>query len=418
MIPSRFSLFLFIVMFVVSATAQPTRNLPPLPIPLGKTPAPLPPLTNLPPFVSIYDPKPAPPAEARPPATSTIVALEPRKVSVASPAATPEPTTTTTAPVASASNPTPAPAAPKPPALSPEERKARVALLNQILSDAMLEAGKYNKLFRDLSAEETRLSERFNDKGEVEFTRKVSCDLVVYQSRLSETMGYEYRQAKAINGKAQKIDEKNITKFFQKLLKASSVQRELDLINEVGFQYDLPLGASFYGLTLFQWREIEPWAIQDVGFDVLGREFLDGVETVVLYYQQTQTNSRLEWELPGGFGFAKPEQRVRGRLWLDIKNMQIRQGEREMWVKLAANQEPLRIWRQTLSYKPSLYGVWVPRKFVSDFYFRITRNKDGSLTAAQSGRLTSEYGEFKRFDVTSEEQEKKTILKEPAKPNS
>ncbi len=403
------SLLLFGVLFMVSGLAQTARV--PLPIPLGET-RPVIPLINLPPFVSIYDPPPTPPVVLELPVALTIIEAARKKAEPAIPLTIPAP------PAAVSIAPAPVIAVPAAsPPLSPEERKARVTLLTKILTMANEEAHKYNRLFRDLSAEETRLSEQFNEKGEIKQKRKVVLDMVVYQSRLDEQMGYEYRNAKMIEGKAQKVDDKRIEKFFQKLLQADSLGTELNLINAEGFQHDLPLGASFYGLTLHQWREIEAWALADMGFQVVGREVLDGSEVVVLFYQQTRSDKRLEWELPSGFGYARAEQSVRGHLWLDVNTLQIRQGEREMWVTLSNTQAPLRIWRQTMSYRPSSYGIWVPKKFVSDFFFRIERSKDGVLTVSQTGRLTSEYGDFKRFAVSSEEQDKKTLLKEPATPS-
>jgi hypothetical protein len=407
MFPSRLLLIFTVCILTLasSARAQSSSSSKPLPIPLGRTPSPPPPLTNLPPFVSIYDPAlPAATIAAPivPDASIAFTIIEAARIKV---------------------EPVPAPVAapavrvsPPPPPLSPEERNARIAVLSKIITAANIEAERYNKLFRDLSAEETRLSERFSEKGEVKQTRKVVCEVVVYQSRLSERMAYEYRSAKSIDGKPQKLDEKRIEKFFQKLLKADSVKAELDLINQEGFQHDLSLGSSFYGMTLHQWREIEPWALADVGYQVMGREMLNGSETVVVAYQQTRPNERLKWDMPLSFGFASVGQNVRGRLWLDSNSLQIRQGEREMWVTLSNAQSPIRIWRQTMQYKPSPYGIWVPRKFVSEFFYHIERSKEGLVTVTQTGRLTSEYGEFKRFDVTSEEQEKKTILKEPISP--
>jgi hypothetical protein len=402
----------FILVLASASLAQSSQSLKPPPIPLGRAPSPPPPLTNLPPFVSIYDPvlvpsatTTAPPVAPDPPLAFTIteaagIKVEPAPVPVVAPSAAPA------KPVLRVS--------PPPPPLSPEERNARIAVLKKIIPAANIEAERYNKLFRDLSAEETRISERFNEKGEIKQTRKVVCELVVYQSRLSERMAYEYRNAKSIDGKSQKLDEKRIEKFFQKLLKADSINAELNLINQEGLQHDLSLGSSFYGLTLHQWREIEPWALADVGFQVTGREILNGSETVVVAYQQTRPNERLKWYMPLSLGFASVEQNVRGHLWLDSNSLQIRQAEREMWVTVSNAQAPIRIWRQTMQYKPSPYGIWVPQKFVSEFFYHIERNKEGFLTVSQTGRLTSEYGEFKRFDVTSEEQEKKTILKAPS----
>lgn len=385
-------------------TAQAQAKREPVPIPLGRTaPAPLP-LTNLPPFESVYERKPSPaptnPVPAQP-------EDRPAPVPVA-PAAT--------EPAAAAPKSLPAPVTPPAPLLSAEERKARSVLLTQILSLAVPQTQKYNQSFRDLSAEEIRVSERFDRKGETKQQRRIICDLVVYQSRLEPTLVYEYRSAKTVDGKAIKQDEKHLEKFFQKLLKAKTTKAELDLMNEEGFQYDLPLGGSFYGLTLFQWREILPFALADVGFEVPGREIVEGKETVVIFYRQLRVNPKLEWHLPKGLGLERGQQFVRGRLWLDAVTMQIWRGERELTLLLPGEKEVVPMWRQTMSYKTSPYGIFVPQKFVAEYLYFIERGKDGHLASTLSGRLTSEFGEFKRFDVTSEEQDKKTILKDEPKP--
>jgi hypothetical protein len=56
--------------------------------------------------------------------------------------------------------------------------------------------------------------------------------------------------------------------------------------------------------------------------------------------------------------------------------------------------------------------ILVPRKFVYDFYYHLTRQKDGRVWPLRTGRLTSEFGTFKRFDVTSEEHDKKTVIED------
>lgn len=355
-------------------------------------------MINLPPFINASDPNPAAPASVKP--VESRVATKP-----AAPASE-----------AVVSPPEKPAAVPATPPLSAEERKARLELLTAILTTAANQAFKYNQTFRDLSAEETRLSERIDRQGEVKQQRRVVCDLVVYQSRLDPEMAYEYRSAKTVDGKPVKQDEKHIEKFFQKLLKAKSTRVELDLMNEESFQHDLELGGAFYGLTLSQWREVMKWALPDVGFEILGREIIEGKQTVAIFYRQLRPNKQLEWRLPKGIGFEKAQQFSRGRLWLDVETMQIRRAERELTLLFPGEKQVVTVWRQTMSYKQSLHGIYVPDKFLIEYLYHIERGKDGLLTSALSGRMTSVFGEFKRFDVTSEEQEKKTILKDEEKP--
>lgn len=380
-----------VALFCLSAPALAQSTRPTLPIPLGPHAPSPPPLTNLPPFVSIYDPKPAPsgekPAETAP--SNTLVpppAIAPPE-KAAPPAAAPAPT------------------------LSAEEKKARMERLGRIIGGAIKQTSRYNETFRNLSAEETRLSELIDLTGAVKQKRRVVCDLVVYQSRLDPAMAYEYRNAKIVDGKEVKQDEKHLEKFFQKLLKADSVRSELNLMNQESFQHDLNLGGNFYGLTLFQWREILDWAWPFVGYDLIGQETIKGRKAYVVLFHQLRTNERLEWLLPKGLGLERASQFTQGRLWLDQETLQILQAERALTLLFPGQKEPVLIWRQSMFYKPSPHAIQVPDKFISEYFYHLVRTREGTVRTILSGRLTSEFGEFKRFDVSSEEQEKKTVIK-------
>lgn len=309
-----------------------------------------------------------------------------------------------------APTPTPEPAKPPAPILSPEERKARLELLQKILKQAQKQCNLYNETFRDLSVEETRISELM-EGNKTKLKRTVMTELVVYQSRLDELMAYEFRTAKKVDNKALKVDEKRLETLFQKLLSATTTREELDLLNDEGFLHDLLIGGHFYGLTLFQFREIMPWALPDVGFEIAGRDKIDGKEVVVVYFEQLQKNEKLEWKLPSNRGFELAQQRTRGLLYFDVNTFQLRRAERELNLVYTTEKAPVRVWRQELNYKESAYGILVPAKFIAEYYYTFTRAKDGQLRPELSGRLTSTFGEFKRFTVSSEEEKKKTLLK-------
>jgi hypothetical protein len=286
--------------------------------------------------------------------------------------------------------------------------------LTEIINAALAQADKYNLTFRDLTTQEKRISEILDYSGRVVRSRVAVCDLFVYKSRLDEKWSYEYRVITTVDGKPVETPPGRAEKIFSKLSKADSARKELEIINDEGFRFDLT--PIFYGMSLQQWREIRPYALNSVGFSVLGREKVDGAETVVLVYRQLAENVQLEWKLPDRF--KDLPQRTRGRLWLDIKTLQIRRAERELTVQYKGQSEPAVVWRQFLEYAPSEYGIFVPRKFSYEFYYLIMRRPDGGLLPILSSRLSSEFGVFQRFDVSGEEQGKKTVIKEEKTPES
>jgi len=286
--------------------------------------------------------------------------------------------------------------------------KASVQELTKIISAALEQADKYNLTFRDLTTQEIRKSEELDGAGRVTRSRVAVCDLFVYRSRVEDKWSYEYRIITSVDGKPVEVPPERIEKVFSRLSKADSAHKELEIINAEGFRFDLT--PSFYGMSLEQFREIRPYALPAMGFSILGRQTVDGVETIVLAYQQLLFNFALEWRLPDRFK-ALP-QRTRGQLWLDAKTLQIRRAERELTVQFKGQPEPVIVWRQLLEYTPSEYGILVPRKFSYEFYYRLKRQQDGGLLPILSSRLSSQFGVFQRFDVSGEEQGKKTVIKE------
>ncbi|MFN0122793.1 MAG: hypothetical protein ACKV2V_20020 [Blastocatellia bacterium] len=283
-----------------------------------------------------------------------------------------------------------------------------------LIRAAIPQTGKYNQTFRDLSTQETRLSELFEPDGDLDKKRMVVCDFFVYQSRHNPDFGVEYRIGQTIDGKPVKQDDKRINKVFEKLLRADSETKELEIVNDEAFRHDL-VPYRFYGIALHQWREIRPDTLASVGYEYAGRQTLDGVETELMIFQQTKANKWLEWELPWparNLQLRNMPQMTRGALWLDTSTKQIRRAVREMFVILPGTTDPVLLWRQTLQFTDSAFAILVPRKFTFEHFLHIRRGAANKPESYLSSRLTSEFGTFKRFDVSAEEQDKKTILRD------
>ena len=314
-----------------------------------------------------------------------------------------------TAPVTAAPPPPPAPATAGK-EMTPAEKEAHVKLLQQIIGQAIKQCQSYNQIFRDLSAEETRTSEIMQG-DKIKQKKVVVTEMVVYQSRFTPQIAYEFRNAKIVNDKELKVDEKHLEKLFKKLTTVKEPSQELEILNDEGFQHDLEVGGHFYGLTLFQWREMMDWALPDVGFELIGREKIDGKDVIAVYFDQQRTNKNLEWQLPKNAGLSKHAQKTMGILYFDPSTLQIRRAIRELHLLAPGEKKYFRIWKQTLNFKPSTYGILVPSEFVAEYFYNFSREKDGSITTARTGRLTSSFGEFKQFNVTSEEEKNKKVVK-------
>jgi hypothetical protein len=286
--------------------------------------------------------------------------------------------------------------------------------LDKFLGVARQRAEEYNTLFRDLATEEKRVSIPFYKSGEEVERREVICEFVVYQSRIEPGLAFEFRSAKSIDGKRVSGQEKRVMKMFENLTKAKTPLEERELINKESFGHD-KVGFVFYGTIIYQWRELMEYARSSVEIGYAGTEKIDGQDTVVINFQQTSRNERLEWLTPPRFRGL--DQRVRGKLWLDARTAQIRRAERELRLILPTAPNPVTLWKQTFDYAKSDLGILVPRRFVYDQFFDFRPSIDGAMESFQTGRLISEFGTFQRFTVTSSEQEKKTIIKDKPQPN-
>ncbi|HEU0178858.1 MAG TPA: hypothetical protein VFV58_31730 [Blastocatellia bacterium] len=293
-----------------------------------------------------------------------------------------------------------------------EEAKAR-EYLNKLLSVARQRAEEYNTLFRDLATEEKRTSILFKKSGAEAERKEVICEFVVYQSRVDPNLGFEYRNVKSVDGKPVSGQEKRVMKLFDTLSKAETALKERELINNESFSHD-KIGFSFYGTAIYQWRELMDYARDSVEIGYEGTEKIDEQETVVLNFQQTTRNERLEWTPPLHYRWL--EQRARGRLWLDARTAQIRRAERELRLIVPDAPNPVPLWKQTFYYSQSDLGILVPKRLIYDLFFDFRRNSDGNVESFRTGRLISEFGTFQRFTVSSSEEEKKTIIKD--KPRS
>jgi hypothetical protein len=270
----------------------------------------------------------------------------------------------------------------------------------RFLSDAAARAAEYFDLFTDLTAEETKTVEVFDDSGEVSRRRLIVSDFIIYQSQRDSSSVAEYRNVREVDGSPVGERQKRVEELFAKQSKAKSILDELVRVSREGSRYDFDYTVS--GLTITQALPLQPWARSFFDFSAIGFERVAGREAVVIRYDQSAFNPRfgLKLSLPSELRGAHPL--YRGRLWVDAETAQILRDEREVTVTPPAGGTPVVVQRAEFLYAPSRFGIPLPRRVTFTSLLRLSRGADGSPRSSPLYRLTFDYGPFKRFTASSD----------------
>ena len=141
------------------------------------------------------------------------------------------------------------------------------------------------KAFLNLTAEETRVVETFDQSGRLDKRREIVSDLVVYQARNSAD-ATEYRDVGSVDGKPIKKRGKRALELLARASQSDSFKKELEIIHRESERYDLNFrfnGATYsYGVRL---RERQKFRI-----DWAGRDHVNGHDVVVIDYQEVAPN--------------------------------------------------------------------------------------------------------------------------------
>ena len=93
-------------------------------------------------------------------------------------------------------------------------------------------AAQYERTFRNLTVEETRVIEEFDESGRVRKRREIVADLVVYRpARNGDASGAEYRDVRLVDGKAVAQRGKRALDLITRAMTRASLAEELRLIN-------------------------------------------------------------------------------------------------------------------------------------------------------------------------------------------
>lgn len=284
------------------------------------------------------------------------------------------------------------------------------AELKELIRRAGIAMGEYKAGFKDLIAAEEQKIEEYDSQGKLERQRRISSDLVIYQSQLDPTQMGEYRDVKSVDGVAIKNRAARLVSLLNKSAKADTVKKEFDRIIRESRRYDLE--NSFYGMTLYQGLPLDENAREAFQFKLAGRERVNGGDAIVLEYQQVSPSPNLTFNLSLPSALKGAEPFYRGRLWLDAETAQIRREVREMTLRLPSLSHPLVLYRFDLDYADSRFGFLTPQRIVVTSYTRGRTGADKKPELLLGGKITFEYGAFTRFDVETPD----ASLNPPPKP--
>lgn len=276
--------------------------------------------------------------------------------------------------------------------------------VDQLVTRFLATAEEYEKTFRNLVAEETKIIEVYQGSGRVEKRRHIVSDLLVYRSSRDESDAtVEYRDVRSVDGKAAERRGERALKLLMNAARADSLKKELEAINRETRRHEFDFHLE--GFTIVQgggWLKRSRGAFR---VQWVGREQVAGHDVVVLDYEQTAPiPGALSLRLPKEFG--KPSALSRGRIWLDAETGQLWRDVWELAVRHPATPDPLVMSHRESTYKPSDLGILVPERIVFDWLVHFSHPKNGRPSFALSERTTFTYGSFKRFEVTTSEKVK------------
>jgi hypothetical protein len=270
----------------------------------------------------------------------------------------------------------------------------------KILEQASKSRRHYVETFKNLTAEETKLTEIFDEDGTVTSQRKVLSYLIVYQSERDNQYASEYRVTREVDGRLIHNSARRAEKLFNDLSRAKTTKEETERLREENMRHTL----RYYrwNVTLHPAASLEEIAWPYYDYEITGREKPGEQETVILSYSR---KSLTPAEARGLLrDFKNPQVGDRGRVWLDARTFQICRWENEHIARHFETGKILVIARDEVDYVKSEFGIMVPGRLITTFFDSLKWKKGHEPRALTGGRITYTYSPFKRFNVTSREE--------------
>lgn len=285
-------------------------------------------------------------------------------------------------------------------------QRSGAADIQTILTEAEKQTVKYQEVFRNLIAVETKSTETYNGNGEAKNQNTVESNFLVYQLANNNKMTSELRNVTKVDGKPIPDSQAKSDQFFAELGKEKTLESELKKIQKESTKYDKDIEAL--GLTLNEGIVLSNNLRPYFDFSLQGTEDYQGSQVYVVSYQQTkkspyvtlngngalsnEPNLDFNFSLPGSLKNADPL--LRGKFWIDTQTYQIRREERELTVNTGT---PLVIMSNTFEYQPSEYEILVPKQI--SLVTNNIKKKGDNYIVNKDAKVAFDYSKFRKSNV-------------------
>lgn len=278
--------------------------------------------------------------------------------------------------------------------------------LEKLLDRAEEQSQNYSKVFQNLSAEEIKIKIYYKPDGSLDEKRIIKSVFVVYQSPNTKAV-QEFRNVTEFNGKNVTRDEKEISKFFDKLTRADTLKEEYEKLFKESVRFD---GRSYsWGTTLTQIRPFMPLLRKDFRFQVVGRDKLEGRDVWVIEYEQIKTSPHIlanptsderkskQWAIEYNVllsdDFRPTNPLLKGKIWLDTETAQLWRNDFKVIIYPKTLSKPVETIHKIFEYQPSNFGILVPKK-VETLTSRVKGKNDQTLSVSKNEESIYEYSKF------------------------
>ncbi|MGI8786403.1 MAG: hypothetical protein ACR2HG_01395 [Pyrinomonadaceae bacterium] len=281
------------------------------------------------------------------------------------------------------------------------------ASLEIILNEAGKQSLNYREAFKNLLAVETKTFEKYDKNGDLKNKTVVVSNFFVYQSSKDEKTSSELRNVVKVDDELVPDSQARADKFLGELQKTTTVEKELEKVQDEGSRYDKTLKIT--GLTLYEAIALSENLRSVFDFKLLGTENYQGNEVYVVSYQQTKKSpfitinqkeskdaglkANFDVSLPGSL--KKTDIFLRGKLWIDAKTFQLWREERELAVQTAT---PIVALETVFEFTPSDFEILVPKQ-ISLLENVIKKSKDKQFEAIKDTKVTFDYSKFRKSET-------------------
>jgi hypothetical protein len=234
--------------------------------------------------------------------------------------------------------------------------------------------------------------------GRIKDQRQTVSDLIVYQSPRDPNSMTEYRNIREVDGKPVKKQLERVEKLFERATKADSVARELDRINSESARHDFD--TLITNFTIFNaaatYKDLRPL----FKYEFAGRERLRDKDLVLVKFEQIEFKKDL-------FGTRQYEKLnvtgplMRGQYWLDPQTGQVRREHHELFFRDNTQPRAFKFIEVDYEFTTGEQDIWLPQRIVFQYFNPSKWDKDKKYPIEMflNGRITSDYGPFRRFEV-------------------